>query len=449
MDMSFEFISEAVVKLKVATIITKLCNLRVKGKVRIVLAPLIDELPCVAGVSISFVEQPLIDFKFEAAKLNVMGVPGLSDMIIDVCKYQLASMIVWPKKMFFPLREMSEEELKRNSEVCAAGTVSLTVCEAKNLPKMDRFGQSDPFCVVHLGAKEVKTKVISKNLNPVWNQTWDFEVFDYDNDRFVFEVFDQDRVGLDNIMGSFEIPVRKIRAHHEQWYHIPPATGSVLIKASYTPFGSKLEQVQSEKSETGRSNSNANIDVPSVNLASPASNSQIQESSKVLEEKDDDDKGSSVSSSMTSSKVHNGYGTRRSSGDEDPSRQFYVFLKIIKADNLPTNVLGIHPETYVSVQLDDQYFVTKVSKRSSHPTWEEEFKLQTTDLENATLQFVVLNHNTITSDSKVATAQLSLHEIPFNVFVRENLELKVKSQKNKGELPLLKVKLRILPASSL
>jgi hypothetical protein len=466
-DLSFEFNSEAVIKLKVATIIAKLSQLRVKGKLRLVLAPLVEDFPCAAGVSVSFVEKPLIDFKFEAAKLNVMGVPGLSDMIIDVLKYQLAWMIIWPKKMFFPLRNMSEEEVKRNSEASAAGAVSFTVCEAKGLPKMDKFGLSDPYCVVHLGAKSLKTKVMHKNLNPVWNQTFDFEVFDYDNDKFVVEVFDEDKMGSDDIIGSFEIPVRRIGDHHEHWYHIPPATGSVLIKASYNAFTAEFKEMKSDKPETPRTASNRSIassNAPSDTSANPPTNSNGSNegapaigSSNVnnnIPEDKEEDSTSSISQgsavSLNTAQRNNAQASSRSlPGDGITKGQFYVFLKIISADNLPTNILGMNLETYVSAQLDDQYYESKVSKRSSHPTWDEEFKFTTKDLKNAELQLAVLNHHTLKSDSKFATAQLALHEIPFNIFVRESLELtfvnQKKSEKAKGDPPVLKVKLKVSP----
>jgi len=44
------------------------------------------------------------------------------------------------------------------------------VKEAHNLFASDRNGFSDPYCVVHIGSKSKRTKIIQKNLNPKWNQ---------------------------------------------------------------------------------------------------------------------------------------------------------------------------------------------------------------------------------------------------------------------------------------
>jgi Ca2+-dependent lipid-binding protein len=42
---------------------------------------------------------------------------------------------------------------------------------ARNLPRMDTFGLSDPFCIVSLGKSEKqKTRVVKRNLNPEWNE---------------------------------------------------------------------------------------------------------------------------------------------------------------------------------------------------------------------------------------------------------------------------------------
>ena len=51
--------------------------------------------------------------------------------------------------------------------------------ECKDLKKMDLMGKSDPFVKVFLmpgNHKELKTKVIKKNLNPLFNEVFKFVV---------------------------------------------------------------------------------------------------------------------------------------------------------------------------------------------------------------------------------------------------------------------------------
>ena len=54
---------------------------------------------------------------------------------------------------------------------CCAGGLQVFVERARNLPRMDTFGLSDPFCMVSLGKSEKqKTRVVKRNLNPEWNE---------------------------------------------------------------------------------------------------------------------------------------------------------------------------------------------------------------------------------------------------------------------------------------
>eukprot|EP00475_Leptophrys_vorax_P044687 TRINITY_DN9047_c0_g1_i4.p1 TRINITY_DN9047_c0_g1~~TRINITY_DN9047_c0_g1_i4.p1 ORF type:complete len:384 (-),score=93.06 TRINITY_DN9047_c0_g1_i4:23-1174(-) len=378
--------------------------------------------------------------------------------------------------MFFPLREMSDEEMKRNTEEVTAGTVTLNICQAKNLPRMDKFGLSDPYCVIRLGKKEVKTKVVYKNLNPVWNQSFTFEVYDYENDKFLIEVYDEDTVGNDDMIGSFELPIRKIGEYHEHWYHMPQATGAVLIKGSYRSFhkettpSTPVSKVEESKelpplmpSIGKEGSSNLLLKKTSSEMSSMMQNSSGKSTQvSSLSIPDFDEPSHSISHASNTSRSN---GARSSVGHLTPQASarsigddlrmpssFYIFLKVISAEHLPTNALGVHFEHYVTVQLDDQYYETKVAKRSSHPTWEEEFKFTTVDVKDSCLHIFVKNHHTLGSDSKFASVTVPLHEIPFNIFVRESLELTFTNQKrlekHKGEKPVLKIKLKVAPTSA-
>ena len=59
---------------------------------------------------------------------------------------------------------------------------------------MDITGKSDPFVVVSVGTKSYKSRVIYQNLNPIWNEMFEFEDFNFDMDVIV-RIYDWDLLG--------------------------------------------------------------------------------------------------------------------------------------------------------------------------------------------------------------------------------------------------------------
>lgn len=88
--------------------------------------------------------------------------------------------------------------------------ISVMVKSAKCLPKMDLSGKADPYVTIHIGAKEKKTAVIKKTLDPTWNESFMFELRQNSTANIVFTVMDRDNVGHDEPMGYVSIPVQEV-----------------------------------------------------------------------------------------------------------------------------------------------------------------------------------------------------------------------------------------------
>ncbi|BBN09410.1 hypothetical protein MPTK1_4g19570 [Marchantia polymorpha subsp. ruderalis] len=96
--------------------------------------------------------------------------------------------------------------------------------EGRNLAPMDKTGKSDPYLKLHYGKMVRKTKTITQDLNPVWNQTFTFQEISggeylkikcYDADRFGDENLGSARVNLQGLEeGSPKdvwVPLEKIK----------------------------------------------------------------------------------------------------------------------------------------------------------------------------------------------------------------------------------------------
>eukprot|EP00127_Corallochytrium_limacisporum_P005232 Clim_evm49s201 gene=Clim_evmTU49s201 len=67
--------------------------------------------------------------------------------------------------------------------------------------KMGRPNSSDPYVILSAGVNQFKTKVINKNLNPVWNETFHLPVEEFPL-VLKFKVYDRDRFDSDDFLGT-------------------------------------------------------------------------------------------------------------------------------------------------------------------------------------------------------------------------------------------------------
>uniref|UniRef100_A0A8K9UNB9 Multiple C2 domains, transmembrane 2b n=1 Tax=Oncorhynchus mykiss TaxID=8022 RepID=A0A8K9UNB9_ONCMY len=79
--------------------------------------------------------------------------------------------------------------------------LSINLKQGRNLVIRDRCGTSDPYVKFKLDGKTLyKSKVVYKNLNPTWNESFSFPVRDLDQ-RLYIKVYDRD-LTMDDFMGS-------------------------------------------------------------------------------------------------------------------------------------------------------------------------------------------------------------------------------------------------------
>ncbi|KAL1256767.1 hypothetical protein QQF64_012312, partial [Cirrhinus molitorella] len=87
--------------------------------------------------------------------------------------------------------------------------LTINLREGKNLVIRDRSGTSDPFIKFKLDGKNIyKSKVVNKNLNPIWNESFSFPVRDLDQILHV-KVYDRD-LRSNDFMGSSSFPLYKL-----------------------------------------------------------------------------------------------------------------------------------------------------------------------------------------------------------------------------------------------
>ena len=97
--------------------------------------------------------------------------------------------------------------------------LGIKVVEAKNL-KIADFNSSDPYCIIKIGGIEKRTRVIDSNLNPIWNQTFYFDITSYSTNELSFQIFDKDKLTKDDLLYELNIPIKKLQCGvvEDKWY---------------------------------------------------------------------------------------------------------------------------------------------------------------------------------------------------------------------------------------
>ncbi|XP_057848352.2 probable ADP-ribosylation factor GTPase-activating protein AGD11 [Cryptomeria japonica] len=91
----------------------------------------------------------------------------------------------------------------------AVAILKLRIIKGTNLAVRDLW-TSDPYVVVRLGHQKVKTRVIKKNLNPLWDEELSLFVPQSQPRVLKLEVFDKDRLSRDDHMGNGEVDLRDL-----------------------------------------------------------------------------------------------------------------------------------------------------------------------------------------------------------------------------------------------
>ncbi|KAI5076321.1 hypothetical protein GOP47_0008386 [Adiantum capillus-veneris] len=103
------------------------------------------------------------------------------------------------------------------------GTVEVELIKGHDLKDVEAFGKSDPFATLSIGGQKHKSKTIHDGgKSPVWNESFLFEIPDGPHELDI-HVFDQEKHGSDEAMGSVNIPLIKLFAERQ----IAPCTYKV------------------------------------------------------------------------------------------------------------------------------------------------------------------------------------------------------------------------------
>uniref|UniRef100_A0A673B3Y8 Extended synaptotagmin-like protein 2a n=1 Tax=Sphaeramia orbicularis TaxID=375764 RepID=A0A673B3Y8_9TELE len=238
-------------------------SIQLHGVMRVVMEPLLGDMPLIGAVTLFFLKKPLLDINWTGLTnmLDIPGVNGLSDSIIQDI---IHSHLVLPNRITIPL--VGEAHLAQLRFPMPKGVLRIHFIEAQDLLGKDKFlgglikGKSDPYGVIRLGTQLFQSKVIHETVNPKWNEVYEALVYEHSGQNLQIELFDED-TDKDDFLGSLTIDMAELQKDQraDEWFVMDEvATGKLHVKLEWLSMLStpdKLDQVlMSIKADRGQAN---------------------------------------------------------------------------------------------------------------------------------------------------------------------------------------------------
>ncbi|KAL6974091.1 Synaptotagmin-5 [Sarracenia purpurea var. burkii] len=226
-------------------------NIGFTGVFRLIFKPLVDEFPCFGALCYSLREKKQLDFTLKVVGGDISAIPGLSDAIEGTIRDAIEDSITWPVRKIIPILpgDYSDLELK------PVGVLEVKLVQAKELTNKDIIGKSDPFSVLYIRPlrDRMKTsKTINNELNPLWNEHFEFIVEDASTQQLVVKVYDDEGLQAAEFIGCAQIPLKELEPGKvkDVWLKLVKDLevqrdnknrGQVHLELLYCPYGTENE----------------------------------------------------------------------------------------------------------------------------------------------------------------------------------------------------------------
>lgn len=207
-DMDIVYNGDATIKLAVKKVKLGLSNIELRGVLRVIFNPLVAEYNPVGGVTVFFLNRPKLKFDLTNL-LNVLDLPGLKSSLRRITDDVIASFVVLPNRVAVPLAAgVDASDLQYP---IPEGVLRVKVVEAKDLIAKDigfvKKGKSDPYAIIRIGAQSFRTKMISNDLNPEWNETFEAFVDNSEGQELEAVIYDEDTSSKDSKIGRLDTEI--------------------------------------------------------------------------------------------------------------------------------------------------------------------------------------------------------------------------------------------------
>ncbi|XP_028662411.1 extended synaptotagmin-3 [Erpetoichthys calabaricus] len=238
-DLQLSYIGDCEINVEVK----KLCKAGVKGvqlhgTLRVILEPLVGQVPFVGGITIFFIRRPLLEVNWTGLT-NLLDVPGFSDMSDAKILELVSSYLVLPKRLCIPL--IDKIQVAQLKFPLPHGVVRVHLEAAKDLVRKDTYlmgmvkGKSDPYAILRVGTQTHRSRTIKEELNPSWKEVYEFVVHEAPGQDLDVELFDEDP-DKDDFLGSLCIDLGEVMKDRvvDEWFPLNDIeSGEVHLKLEW------------------------------------------------------------------------------------------------------------------------------------------------------------------------------------------------------------------------
>uniref|UniRef100_A0A8C4EV28 Extended synaptotagmin-like protein 1a n=1 Tax=Dicentrarchus labrax TaxID=13489 RepID=A0A8C4EV28_DICLA len=223
-------------------------GVQLHGKLRVILEPLIGDIPLVGAITMFFIRRPKLDINWTGLT-NLLDIPGLNAMSDTMIMDAIASHLVLPNRLTVPL--VADLHVAQLRSPLPRGVVRIHLLEAEDLTAKDTVikglidGKSDPYAVLRVGTQIFTSHHVDSNLNPQWREMYEVIVHEVPGQELEVEVFDKDP-DQDDFLGRVKVDldiVKKARIV-DDWFNLKDVpSGSVHLRLEWLSLLSSADRL--------------------------------------------------------------------------------------------------------------------------------------------------------------------------------------------------------------
>ncbi|VFV41891.1 extended synaptotagmin-3 [Lynx pardinus] len=220
LDLQICYIGDCEISAELQKIQAGVNGIQLQGTLRIILEPLLVDKPFVGAVTVFFLQKPHLQINWTGLT-NLLDAPGINEVSDSLLEDLIAAHLVLPNRVTVPVKKGLDVTNLLFPLPC--GVIRVHLLEAEKLAQKDNFlgirGKSDPYAKVSIGLQHFRSRTIYKNLNPTWNEVFEFIVYEVPGQDLEVDLYDEDP-DRDDFLGSLQICLGDVMTNRvvDEWF---------------------------------------------------------------------------------------------------------------------------------------------------------------------------------------------------------------------------------------